>query len=173
MKKKGFTLVELLAVVVVLAIILVIAVPRILEIIKESKIGSMTSSVKLIAKNAEQKVLENQFIGLEDSITCDSVAQYEAEDYDSCSLSVSGGVATVTLVGKGRFAGLICSGNKEDATCEKGKVYTVKRSLTASGVAWTRTDDNEGKVANATKNGSAVTNDFDSIYPWSDIISYN
>lgn len=30
-------------------------------------------------------------------------------------------------------------------------------------------DNNVGKVANATKDGSSVQNDFDYIYPWSDI----
>ncbi len=53
------------------------------------------------------------------------------------------------------------------------KKYTVRRLLTSTSSAWERYDDAVGKVANATKNGSTVTNDFDNIYPWSDIISYN
>lgn len=56
---------------------------------------------------------------------------------------------------------------------KKGKVYGVKRSITTSSSAWTRIEDAEGLVANATKDGTAVVNDFDSLYPWSDIISYN
>ena len=38
--KKGFTLVELLAVIVILAVILVIAIPRILDVIDSSKLSS-------------------------------------------------------------------------------------------------------------------------------------
>ena len=53
------------------------------------------------------------------------------------------------------------------------KVYGVRRMMNASSSAWTRLEDSVGKVANATHDGTAVTNDFDSIYPWSDIISYN
>lgn len=52
-------------------------------------------------------------------------------------------------------------------------VYTVRRSIDSSSTAWERLDNNVGKVANATKNGSSVKNDFDNIYPWSDIITYN
>ena len=40
-KKNGFTLVELLAVIVILAIILVIAVPKILNVIEETKKDSL------------------------------------------------------------------------------------------------------------------------------------
>lgn len=51
--------------------------------------------------------------------------------------------------------------------------YTVRRKfINNTSSAWERMDDNVGKVANATKNGSAVENDFDNIYPWSAIKSY-
>lgn len=54
------------------------------------------------------------------------------------------------------------------------KVYGIRRSLTSNtSPAWERIEDSVGLVANATKNGTAVTNDFDNIYPWSDIITYN
>ena len=51
-KKNGFTLVELLAVIVILAIILVIAVPKITDTIKNSKKASFESSAKTIAAQA-------------------------------------------------------------------------------------------------------------------------
>lgn len=53
------------------------------------------------------------------------------------------------------------------------KIYGVKRTLTSTSSAWERIDDSVGLTANATKDGSAVTNDFDNIYPWSDIITVN
>jgi hypothetical protein len=56
---------------------------------------------------------------------------------------------------------------------EEPKIYGISRDTTASSSAWTRIEDSVGLVANATKDGTAVTNDFDNIYPWSDIISYN
>ena len=52
MKKNGFTLVELLAVIVILAIILVIAVPKITDTIDNARKGSLESSVKMVAARA-------------------------------------------------------------------------------------------------------------------------
>ena len=40
-KKNGFTLVELLAVIVILAVILVIAMPKISEVIKKTRLSSL------------------------------------------------------------------------------------------------------------------------------------
>lgn len=50
----------------------------------------------------------------------------------------------------------------------------IKREISSTSSAWTRTKLSEGLVANACL-GTAddVKNDFDNIYPWSDIISYN
>lgn len=63
MKKiKGFTLVELLAVIVILAVILVIAVPKITDTIKNSKIASFESSAKTIAAQAEKKKMEKEIL---------------------------------------------------------------------------------------------------------------
>ena len=56
-KRNGFTLVELLAVIVILAIILVIAVPQITKTIKNARMGALGSSAKLIASTAEREKL--------------------------------------------------------------------------------------------------------------------
>ena len=54
-----------------------------------------------------------------------------------------------------------------------GEVYGVRRDLSSSSSTWERIGESIGKTANATHDGSAVTNDFDSIYPWSDIKTVN
>ena len=46
-KEKGFTLIELLAVIVILAILMVIAVPKILNVIENSRESAAISSAKL------------------------------------------------------------------------------------------------------------------------------
>lgn len=57
---------------------------------------------------------------------------------------------------------------------ENSTVYGIKRNLSNnSSSQWERTDDAVGLTANAQVGSTAVVNDFDSIYPWSDIISYN
>ena len=56
----------------------------------------------------------------------------------------------------------------------RGHVYGIRRKITNnSSSAWERLFDSVGKIANATKNGGTVQNDFDSLAPWSDIKSCN
>lgn len=56
----------------------------------------------------------------------------------------------------------------------RGHVYGIRRKITGnSSTAWERLFDSVGKVANATKNGGTVQNDFDSLAPWSEIKSCN
>ncbi len=56
----------------------------------------------------------------------------------------------------------------------RGHVYGIRRKITNnSSSAWERLFDSVGKVANATKNGGTVQNDFDSLAPWSEIKSCN
>lgn len=57
--KKGFTLVELLAVIVILAIILAIAVPGIAGIINSAKRGAFESDAKMIVTGIEYRLLES------------------------------------------------------------------------------------------------------------------
>lgn len=63
--------------------------------------------------------------------------------------------------------------NSTTATPTATRIYGIKRSLTSSSSVCERLEDAIGKIANATKNGGEVQNDFDNLYPWSDIISYN
>ena len=56
----------------------------------------------------------------------------------------------------------------------RGHVYGIRRKITSnSSSAWERLFDSVGKVANATKNGGTVQNDFDTLAPWSEIKSCN
>ena len=56
----------------------------------------------------------------------------------------------------------------------RGHVYTVRRKITNNtATTWERLDDAVGLVANATKNGGVVANDFDNLAPWKDIVSFN
>lgn len=64
--------------------------------------------------------------------------------------------------------------NTVNINTEQTRIYGIKRKRTSnSSSEWERTDNSVGLVANATKDGSIVRNDFKGIYPWSKIISYN
>lgn len=56
---------------------------------------------------------------------------------------------------------------------EANPIYGIKKSLTTTSTSWVRTDASTHLQANATKDGSSVQNDFDSIYPWNAIKSVN
>ncbi len=117
-KKKGFTLVELLAVIVILAVILIIAMPKISDVIKNSKEASLETTAKLIASQAEKKYTENQVLDGSGAIKCSDVAKINDADYESCNITFdSKGNAKVTIVGKGKFDGMaVCNANKNSAT---------------------------------------------------------
>ena len=116
-KKNAFTLIELLAVIVILAVILVISIPRILDVIETSKKDSFKNSAQLIADSAEKKKVSDKLLGKDESITCKDVAKISDEDYKSCIISFdSEGNAKVSITGKGKFDGLkITNGTKGNA----------------------------------------------------------
>ena len=86
-KKKGFTLVELLAVIVILAVILIIAMPKISDVIKNSKESSLETTAKLIASQAEKKYTENQVLDNSSTIKCSDVVKINNTDYESCNIT--------------------------------------------------------------------------------------
>ena len=131
-KKKGFTLVELLAVIVILAIILIIAIPKISDVIKNSKEASLETTAKLIASQAEKKYTENQVLDGSSVIKCNDVAKINDTDYESCNITFDDkGNAKVTIVGKGKFEGLeVVDGTKNSAKAST-KVIEEKENVNA------------------------------------------
>ena len=128
-KKNAFTLIELLAVIVILAVILVISIPRILDVIETSKKDSFKNAAQLIADSAEKKYVENKLNNIDEEITCENVSKLSKEDYESCKITFDNeGNAKVTIEGKGKFKDLaICNGTKTSVelsdTCSTDAKY--------------------------------------------------
>lgn len=62
----------------------------------------------------------------------------------------------------------------ENINKNRDHIYGVRRKITNNtSTTWERIEDSIGLVANATKNGIAVQNDFDNLAPWSEIRSCN
>ena len=123
-KKKGFTLVELLAVIVILAVILVIAVPQIMSVIESARKGSIESTAKLIAEGAEREYASKNILQENiENIKCSDVVKMNDVDYNDslCTISFDNGVAKVTISGKkgGKFDNISCSGTKDNMICKK------------------------------------------------------
>ena len=122
-KKKGFTLVELLAVIVILAVILVIAVPQIMSVIESARKGSIESTAKLIAEGAEREYTNRKILGKDTNIKCSDVSSMNSNDYGTCVITFdNAGKATVKVTGKGKFEGYTCKGNSTNMECVKGEI---------------------------------------------------
>ena len=133
-KRNGFTLVELLAVIIILAIILVIAIPQILKTINDAKLGAMESSVKMVASAAERerqidqtrsnvadRVFEYETDGSVDGATCigEDWVTLSSSEYATCTVAIdTSGNATVSLTGNtsGKFKGMSASGTRSSAS---------------------------------------------------------
>ena len=61
MKKKGFTLVELLAVIAILAILVIIALPNVMGMFNSAKKSSFETEIKEMIKGAQNQFLTDQF----------------------------------------------------------------------------------------------------------------
>lgn len=61
----------------------------------------------------------------------------------------------------------------ETTNAKKGHIYGIRRNIESSDPSWERIWDSVGLEANAIKDDTEVKNDFDHIYPWSDIVTYN
>ena len=122
-KKKGFTLVELLAVIVILAVILVIAVPQIMSVIESARKGSIESTAKLIAEGAEREYTNRKILGKDTNIECSDVSSMNSNDYGTCVITFDNtGKATVKVTGKGKFEGYTCNGDSTNMKCVKGEI---------------------------------------------------
>ena len=158
-KKNAFTLIELLAVIVILAVILVISIPRILDVIETSKKDSFKNAAQLIADSAEKKYVENKLNNIDEEITCENVSKLSKEDYESCKITFDNeGNAKVTIEGKGKFKDLaICNGTKTSVelsdTCStdaKYFAYEVIPDVTVS-------EENKCKTYLISKSGGDIT----------------
>ena len=63
MKKKGFTLVELLAVIAILAILVIIALPNVMGMFNNAKKSSFETEVKEVLKGAQQQWMQDSITG--------------------------------------------------------------------------------------------------------------
>ncbi len=63
MKKKGFTLVELLAVIAILAILVIIALPNVLEMFREAKENTFVTEAQKILQTAKTQYVNDSING--------------------------------------------------------------------------------------------------------------
>lgn len=117
-RRNGFTLVELLAVIVILAIILAISMPTIRGLIDNSMKSSFQSNAKLIYKAIENKRLENSDFN-PTTINKDNiyeVLKISSNDYESVTVSIKNNRPFLSVVGTNRWNNLIVCGTYHNMT---------------------------------------------------------
>ena len=106
-KEKGFTLIELLAVIVILAILMVVAVPKILNVIENSRKSAAESSIKLVKDAIKTQVTSGSIMNT--NFTSDESGCYTFNFDDQ----TSGNAKALQLKNKEKITGTIkyCNGN--------------------------------------------------------------
>ncbi len=105
-KNKGFTLIELLAIIVILAILMVVAVPKILNVIENSRKSAAESSIKLVKDAIKTQVTSGSIMGT--NFTSDESGCYTFNFDDQ----TSGNAKKLQLKNKENITGTIkyCNG---------------------------------------------------------------
>ena len=131
MKKRGFTLVELLAVIVVIGLILVIVVPRVLKNIDEEKKSTFISSAKALIRKVEYDYMDKEdfdYVALKTfNINDISMSNY---DIDNSTIKMKDGDIYIKLIGKEKFEGYKCIGTINNLNCREKKACTTLKTLT-------------------------------------------
>ena len=140
-KNKGFTLIELLAVIVILAILMVIAVPKILNVIENSRKSAAESSIKLVKDAIKTQVTSESMMGT--NFTSDESGCYTFNFDDQ----TSGNAKELQLKNKENITGTIkyCNGNFTNNTLsfdgQDMKTIVCKRATKLHTEECTQTDN--------------------------------
>ena len=128
-KNKGFTLIELLAVIVILAILMVISVPKILNVIENSRKSAAESSIKLVKDAIRSQVTSESMMGT--NFISDESGCYTF-NFDN---QTSGNAEELHLKNKENITGTIkyCNGNFTNNTLvfdgQDMKTIVCKRAI--------------------------------------------
>lgn len=129
MKKnsKGFTLVELLAVIVVLAVIMVIATTQISAVMKKSTVNSFKDSVDMVVKQAKIAYAQDTTV---DTDAVKSIVDYDSNQYDIEVKDVEGGGKLVCVSSKGTGSKFHNMDNEYLATAFGTNKYMLRSGTT-------------------------------------------
>ena len=97
MKRKGFTLVELLAVIAILAILVIIALPNVLKMFNDSKKNAFIVQARKTASVAQEKL----FTSNEKTFDCNKLLT--GQKFKECTATTSNNKVTVDVLGSGTY----------------------------------------------------------------------
>lgn len=109
--RKGFTLVELLAVIAILAILVIIALPNVMNMVNKARQNTFETQVRKAVQASQQKLLTNS--NTKKTFDCSDVLT--GNTFSECSASVNGTSVTVDALGEGKFSNYLMIDVTEDA----------------------------------------------------------
>ena len=119
MNKKGFTLVELLAVIAILAILVIIALPNVLSMFNQAKEDTFATETKEMVKIAQQQYLATfgkyTKFSIESTTDCSSDSDYDAAT-TTCKINKEAGNLTSFSVEFKKANGQVDKVNSTDGT---------------------------------------------------------
>ena len=119
MNKKGFTLVELLAVIAILAILVIIALPNVLSMFNQAKEDTFTTETKEMVKIAQQQYLATfgKFtkFSIASTTECSSSSTLDA-DTTTCKINKEAGNLTQFSIEFNKADGQVAKVNSTDGT---------------------------------------------------------
>ena len=109
MKKseKGFTLVELLAIIAIISILIIIIAPKIMQIFKNAQKETFMSQVRGMVKSSNLEVLD------ETGITFDCNKYLDDQKYKDCTGTLDDGIS-ISALGDGEYSNLLAVDVTED-----------------------------------------------------------
>ena len=162
MKRKGFTLVELLAVIAILAILVIIALPNIMEMFNTAKENSFKTEVKEIFKTAQQTWMQDSMYNTGNQVYsrcedgCDNGLDLSGRtDLDYCIKLDKSGKVTEYYATDGTFTYSYSDGDlKVEEINSVEKVTSSDSKLTCDGfvLPLPTGDPNQGAYFNPYKN---------------------
>ena len=116
LNSKGFTLVELLAVIVILALVLVLTIPNVLNAMNNSRISSIHSKAKSVANWYSESILADGLTTNEaDKIIPTAIANQITSSW-KCIGAITGGGKTLTDLAELNDGDFVLSGTAPDNT---------------------------------------------------------
>lgn len=98
--KKGFTLVELLAVIAILAILVIIALPNVMNLFKTAKRNAFETQVRKVAQVSKQKLLTTS--NSQKTFDCENLLS--GKTFDDCTASVEGSTVVIDALGSREYS---------------------------------------------------------------------
>lgn len=98
--KKGFTLVELLAVIAILAILVIIALPNVINLFNNAKRNAFETQVRKVAQVSKQKL----FASGNNTKTFDCNSLLSGNSFEDCTASIEGSTVVIDALGSGQYS---------------------------------------------------------------------